>query len=507
MIRVFKHVSFRYKIPLRGAILVGLTAIVLSALFIHREYDYLRRDVLRDAESMGHVLAETLVVPMRQDDMWRAYELINAPARSGLDGTQDNVANVTMVLDNRQHIYVSTKPFAYPALHDPAEFNADYAALRETISRPGDDTPIATELPGSASIYVITPIVEDGVRLGTLVMNFSNAAFLPRFYGTVWRAVVVTIVVLAIVLPLNWYWGRRFAVPLVRLADCMDRVTTTKAGDLYCELYESDDEIGRAGAAFRRMLNGLREKEALEKEVVRTERLAALGRLSAGIAHEINNPLGGMLNTISTLKRHGHIDPLTGKAVSLLERGLLQVKETVAALLVEAKVTSRPLSPQDVEDVHTLLTPGIAKKSAHLVWECDLRGPLPLPSTPVRQILINLVLNATQAIEPKGHVYCHTYTAGDSLYLFVKNDGAPVPAALLEHLFEPFVQQNETGNGLGLWVTYQIVSQLGGEISVRSEAAQTVFVVSIPFGKADDRTPHPETVPDRGRPDHGRVAV
>jgi signal transduction histidine kinase len=229
------------------------------------------------------------------------------------------------------------------------------------------------------------------------------------------------------------------------------------------------------------MLRQLKEQERLEQQIVASERLAALGRLSAGIAHEINNPLGGMLNAVDTLKRHGRVDTMTARTLSLLERGLAHIRETVAALLVEAKLTPHPLSRDDVEDVMTLAQAEANRKAATLVWHSDLPEHVDLPATQVRQVLLNLLLNAVQAVREGGRVSCDITAQPGGVLLRVVNDGEHIGEAQLPYVFEPFSTSKETGHGLGLWVTYQVVNQLGGTIRVTSIPGETVFSVGLPY--------------------------
>ncbi len=233
--------------------------------------------------------------------------------------------------------------------------------------------------------------------------------------------------------------------------------------------------------ALRRMLSELQEKEALEKQMLHSERLAAVGRLAGGIAHEINNPLGGMLNAISTFKKHGSNDPQSLKTISLLERGLLQIKNTIAALLVEAKLENHPLTVQDIEDTRTLVLSDAHGKCAEFHWENDVIQTLPLPSTLVRQILINLLLNAIQAVEHRGRVRCHIYRDSTNLIVLVENGGRHIAAEQMSYLFEPFATGRKGGCGLGLWVIYQITQQLNGNIAVESEPGDTRFKVTLPI--------------------------
>ena len=191
----------------------------------------------------------------------------------------------------------------------------------------------------------------------------------------------------------------------------------------------------------------------------------------------------GMLTAIDTLKCYSDLDPRTMKTIALIVRGLTQIKDTVGALLVEAKINSRNLTPQDIEDVLTLITPMARKKALHIGWHNSLDEEVPLPATLVRQILINLLLNAVQAAAQQGEVTFDIGIADSQLQLSVANDGKMLSAEQIAHLFEPFSPLSEGGHSLGLWVTYQIVHQLGGHVTVKRESNnQMHFTVSIPIG-------------------------
>jgi signal transduction histidine kinase len=479
-----RDLSFRYKIPLRGVVLASITALLVTAALIYRDYEDLRRDLVTTSGHLARVLANTLVTPLVHDDVWRAFEIINSPFAAAARESSPQTAELIMILDARRRVYLATDPKQYPMLSDPGRANPDFYELWQFVEQTREFESRLVELAGSSKLYVVTPIVTDGVGLGTLVIGYSKSAFVPRVLGMVRGAALAMLAALAILLPASWYWAQRFARPLTDLATAMGRTGPTLPAPTDVKLYESRDEIGQLGAAFKSMLEGLREKEALEKEVVFAERLAAIGRLAAGAAHEINNPLGGMLNAISTFKQHGNDDPLTARTLSLIERGLLQIRDTMSALLVEAKVRSHPITRQDVEDTRTLVLADAHGKAARIDWSNELgEAALPLPSTPVRQILINLMLNALHAVEPGGRVGCRVSVDGASMHLVVSNDGAYIPQERMEVLFEPFATGRESGHGLGLWVTWQLVRQLGGTIIAQSEPGDTRFTVTLPLGE------------------------
>ncbi len=475
-----RDLSLRYKIPLRASLLVVVTAVAVTLSLMFREYDELKSDLIRASASMGRLLARTLVTPLVHDDVWRAYEIINSPFQaSSRDSGPQNAETVT-VLDARHRVYVSTQPAQYPMLVDAGRANPDLNALQDWLANTGEFESTSVELPNSDKLYVVTRVAADGVALGTLVLSYSKSAFAPRFYAIAKRAGIATLLAIAVVLPASWYWGQRFARPLVELAQSMGQVGTRIPKENEIRIQTSHDELGQVGTAYRAMLRELAEKEALKREIVVSERLAAVGRLAAGIAHEINNPLGGMLNAINTFKRHGSDAAVTSRTLSLLERGLLQIKNTVAALLVEARVEDHALTRQDIEDTHTLVLGNAHARSVGFQWENDIVEPIGVPSTLVRQILINLMLNAVQAAGASGSAAAHVYRDSRRLHIAVTNGGAHIPSERMEYLFEPFSPERADGHGLGLWVTYQIVRQLGGEVDVASEPGRTVFHVTVP---------------------------
>lgn len=475
--------SLSIKTPLRIAALVIITAILVTAVLVVREREELRRDLVSHSGNVARVLTKTLIEPMAHDDAWRAFEIINTPFQPNPDLEDKQVAEIVLVLDTGRRIYVSTNPRSYPMLGDPVRIDPDFAVVQRASAELATSEPSALVSPASSRMYMVAPILSDGVRLGTLVMGYSPSVFNRRFQRLIQQAAEVTLLVIAVLVPGGWYFGRRIAKPLIELSGAMEKVGPQVPAHLDYVAPPGRDEIGKLGTEFERMLQELRRKEALERRMIASDRLAAIGRLTAGIAHEINNPLGGMLNAISTYRRHGPDDPMAAKTLSLIERGLLQIKETVAALLVEAKVESHPLTRQDVEDTHLLVLPDAEAKDARFEWSNELDGPLSLPSTLTRQILINLLLNAVQAARPGGFVSCITGVRDGSLQIRVANDGSPIPADKLQYLFEPFSVLSGDGHGLGLWVTYQIVQQLGGRIDVRSDAKETVFSVLLPLSE------------------------
>jgi len=472
------NLSLRFKLPIWGSLLIVVTALILTTSLMAQAWDNLRRDTLKSAEDLGRTMARPLFTALLHDDVWRAYETVSLPFA---DNKESQLAKSLLVLDAGGKVYVSSDPETHPILSDLTVLGTDYQELKQRIAAVGDSAPVVLDRSDIPHIFVALPIANDSIRLGTLIVAYDKGLLWQRFEVLIERAVWITLLVLAILLPINWYWGGRMVTPLRLVTRRLSRIGSGDLANLEPGLYPYRDEIGQLYVAYDQMAAELREKVALKQEVIKTERMAAVGRLTASIAHEINNPLGGMLNAISTLKRYGQPDPQTQKTIALLERGLSQIKETVAALLVEAKVKTRPLAEQDIEDVRVLVAPTANKAKATVDWQIDLPESLPLPSTLVRQVLINLTLNAIQAAGNGGKVKINLSVDADRFRLIVENNGKLLSDEQRDSLFEPFSRFSEHGHGLGLWICYQIVTQLGGEIGAETRDGQTRFFVSLPL--------------------------
>jgi signal transduction histidine kinase len=475
--------SFRYKIPIWGSLLILVTAFAVSGVLMAEAYDELSEDLVINAKLLGRALSASLFPAMLNEDTWRAADTVSEPI-VGKNGAYPLQAETIFVLDNQLHIYAASHPKLTPLHTALAGLGPEYAVLAEQIPKIGEYDSQPIDVPHSNYLYVATPVAKDGVHLGTLIVVCDKKVFLPRFMHISWHGWFVGGLVLAVLLPINWYWGQRMTRPLVKLTTSMSELGTRLPTDLDPNLYVHDDELGRLFKAYNEMLTELKTKDELEKQMVQSERLAALGQLAAGVAHEINNPLGGMLTAIDTLRCHGELDPRTSRTIALIERGLAQIKDTVSALLVEARLKSRDLTPQDIEDVRTLIAPQARKKALHIGWRNALDRNLDLPATLIRQIMINLLLNAVQAATQQGTVDCEIGIVDGALQILVSNDGKTLTPEQMQHLFEPFSPLSEGGHGLGLWVTYQIVHQLGGFIAATRDDGVMHFTVNIPVEQA-----------------------
>ena len=316
----FRDLSYRFKIPFSVSVVILVTALIVSAVLIVRSYQYLRADLIASAESLGKTLSRALTPALLRDEMWQAYETIITPFDAPRELESDR--KVVVVVNTNQQVYVSSHPRLFRSLTPLAEVSKSYGELAAIAAKSASEAPFVAEDVLPSHIVVAVPVLsEDGIRLGTVLLIYAESLFLPRFWETVQQVLLSTLAVLAVLIPLGWYAGNRMVIPLLDLAHAMRRVGSEPPSQVRADLYLGGDEIGQLGRQFQTMLHELENKQALERQMIMSDRLASIGRLTAGIAHEINNPLGGMLNAINTCRKHGSVDPVTARTIRLLERG------------------------------------------------------------------------------------------------------------------------------------------------------------------------------------------
>ena len=240
-----------------------------------------------------------------------------------------------------------------------------------------------------------------------------------------------------------------------------------------------------------------RERTVMTHQVIETGRLASIGELAAGIAHEINNPVAIMVQEAGWIDDLLHDDnPTSTDNLAEIERAVGQIrtqgdrcKEITYKLLSFARKTDptvRAVVLNDmVDEVIGLTSQKTRYANVHIATELSPDLPsIQASPTEIQQVLLNLVNNAIDAIgKPGGTVTVVTRTEGDAVVLEVRDTGKGIPEANLGRIFDPFFTTKPVGQGtgLGLSICYGIVEKTGGSITVESEIEQgTTFTVSFP---------------------------
>jgi len=307
--------------------------------------------------------------------------------------------------------------------------------------------------------------------------------------------------------------SKRLSRPLLQLEAMAERVAEGERGVALAP--QSDDEIGKLTDAFNRMTVALGEREheltvlnrelegkvekrsrqlrerslellATREELLKAERLAALGTLAAGVAHEINNPAAIIRGNVEILLAElGDAGPGSEEALEIMQQ-----TERIAAITRNMLNMARHQNPQlEAFDCNALLDE-ILEQARHQVdfgsVTIERRYEAELPRVHsdrerLRQVLTNVVINGLQALAGKGTLELASRSEPDAVTLTVRDTGPGIDAETLDKIFNPFFTTRKAGTGLGLAISYALMQVLGGQITVQSTLGEgTIFTLRIP---------------------------
>jgi len=234
------------------------------------------------------------------------------------------------------------------------------------------------------------------------------------------------------------------------------------------------------------------DKLKLYAQLRHADRLATIGMLAAGVAHELNEPLGNILGFAQLAKKCSGVPALAKQDIEKIEAASLQARDIIQKLLVFARQRppkkTRVNLNQVVKDSLFFFEARCAKEGVELIRTLSPNLPeITADPAQLNQVLVNLVVNALQSISEAGRIKVETRFSNHSVYLIVEDTGAGMSKQVLEKIFVPFFTTKDVGQGtgLGLPVVHGIVAAHGGSIDVESKVGHgTRFEIQLPMGKS-----------------------
>ena len=329
----------------------------------------------------------------------------------------------------------------------------------------------------------VVPLFSDQKYLGVVRVRLSVAQLYEKAMYSAFLVLALVMVFVFIGSVLGTIVSRRMVKPLTAVTQGLEAVGRGEMTDFSPVPVKNRDEIGRLSVTFNQIMTELAEKKMLEEEIAMSEKLVALGRITAGVAHEVNNPLAGLLNCIDTLREHPNDKEMIDRYLPVIDQGLHQIKDIVHNLLVGLKIEEGDEieSIDHLDKLHELITAEIGGRDINVIWDNIADKDLQIPGK-LEQIVFNLLKNAVEVLPDGGTVTFKMYLNGAYLNIEVSDDGPGIPSKIRSQLFDPFFTTKPNGTGLGLWVVYRLTQNLEGIIEVESEKDEgTTFHVSVPI--------------------------
>ncbi|MHB9102803.1 MAG: sensor histidine kinase, partial [Sulfuricella sp.] len=324
---------------------------------------------------------------------------------------------------------------------------------------------------------------------------------------------VVSIVLISLLMVvIGWMLSRLVVRPLRHMDRCVEAVSSGRLDKLVAP--SGDREIISITQAFNHMIG---ELELRQKRLLRSEKLASLGTMLAGVAHELNNPLSNIsLSCQILLEEVGECDPEQGKELlEQIDEQTERARRIVRALLDFAR--DKPVKREKVQlaalfDEVLLFLKGETPPGVSIVTEIPAEIVLQADRRRLEQAFLNLIKNALEAIGESGEISIKAarhrltkenfvagqghdtrflgkcYAGAEAIDIEIRDSGPGIPADVLPRIFDPFFTTKDVGRGmgLGLFIVYEIVEEYNGCISVDSKPGRgTVFHLRLPLEPAD----------------------
>ncbi len=342
-----------------------------------------------------------------------------------------------------------------------------------------------------------------------------------REYHTAnWLCVVFTITTIIVISILMARFRRRIFNPLETLLEGSRQVA---AGNYSHRIrLEHDDEVSELADALNDMTQNFqmiqkdlnRKVRQRTREVVRSEKMASVGFLAAGIAHEINNPLASIAWSAEALEMRVHeifpdgdqesdATPESSadiqqmkKYLSMIQAEAFRCKEITASLLDFSRMGDPKKGPTNIADVVAtvveMLKPLSKYRDKNIHFRADYSVIATANAQELKQVALNLITNALGSVDEGGTVTIDLAAENDQAVLRVTDDGCGMTQEIKQHLFEPFFtrRRDGQGTGLGLSITYQIIQEHGGDIEPSSAGPGkgSTFVVRLPLLKQNEQS-------------------
>ena len=461
------------RIPLLVIALVLGVAGSTSALLLSFEVREQNRHLDEMAAAYLNALAVSLQPAVARRDVWEAFDVMDrASARRG---ALTPTSIIAVMHDGT--VLASSKPRQYPVGSKiAAELMTALQQAPGGSLRPEPDSALfMRDLPGDAG------------RDARVLATFDIAPLLASERASRTLLTSLTIGMAVFLAVTGWFVVRRMLQPTELLARHFAAAQGAVPPPLPDEVVASAaPEFGRLLHAINDTLKAGRERDAIAARLHTTERLAQLGRLAAGLAHEVNNPLAGILTALDTIETHGTDPAVTRRSLDLIRRGLHHIRDVVKANLVlyKAPVKAPLLAPDALENLVPLVRHSAGKHGVALDWDTRLRQPVAIDGTAVQQIALNLVLNAISASLPGMTVKVRAEWRPGVFELSVADHGPGLDQKWRTLLTAKNASAPPAEGGLGLWTAATLTQRLGGRLHCDlAYTPGTRIVVTVPLAE------------------------
>jgi signal transduction histidine kinase len=462
----FRNLPVTFRVPLVTATLMIVLGLVASQGVLTALRNVQDSRLVETAGLHLDGLSVALGPFVLRQDVWEVYDILER-AQTASDGQR---LLQTVVADERGQVLAASDPKRAPVGSDISTYEAGAVAPKD-VTMTGDPT-----------LRVMAPLRYQGREVGRIVAELDVTDLLAERRGVSLWLLFGNAAATAVLTFAGWLAVARILRPVGTLVRAMDATEGVPRPIAKADIPRGDPGFARLITTYNRMTTAVEERAEAERRLAERERFVSLGRLSSSLAHEINNPLGGLLNAADTIVTYADRPEVVRESGNLMLRGLKHMRDVARAILDQNRLdrTGQNLMAVDFEDLRLLFEPEVASREQTLDWRIAASDATlaVLLSAPVRQVTLNLLLNASEAAGIGGRVGLSVTNGADALSISVDDSGPGLGPDHLARLLSS--GPLPPGGGVGLRLAHDIVVGLNGQISHTRINGATVIRVDLP---------------------------
>jgi signal transduction histidine kinase len=477
--------TLRHRLTYLSLGLYVITLLLLTFIFVKRDESL----ITIQNEMLRRHLTETLAISITNTLLYQELELIEE------GGLIDNYIEEWMNNPelNVRSIRVTNPDGVVVASNDFREYGKEITSLGKIVITEKKQT-VVSKIRGLNSeqlLLVSTPLNISTRSWGNLSLTYSLESLHSALKDSriKYSAVTIAAILLSSIL-FATYMHYAFK-PITELRDFVIKVPDQS---WFRARVRKNDEIGDMANAFNEMLDKLEQVRELERETQekfhQAERVSVIGKLAAGVAHEIRNPLAGIENLVENLEKYKYDSRKFDQYSKAITDGLQRIEKTVDGLVSFAHQSDFLPKPTNLIEImeETLELTGYNLRKSNIKISWDIPESIPdvhIDGDQFRQVLLNIILNAITAMEETGGELKVGFKNENSkgIELYIEDNGIGIPVEQVDQIFDPFFTTHPVGKGtgLGLAVSDSIIEHHGGQLRVESdEGIGTRFTITLP---------------------------
>ena len=453
--RILDSIAVRISVSI--TLVVATTTIAVAWLILREEKRVLELELQRKGTYLAEVVAQQMIEPLLYEEKYVLYSILQSSMT-----VEEGIVVFAGVYDDKGRSIVSLESEENKTGYTKNSFNKIQSLM-------------VKEVPALQLYDISFPIIAKGLgTIGYLRLGVTKKFMIKTLEDVKRKLYLLSSLIIFSGIMAGLWMARKILGPILVLHKGVRRVGEGEVGVEVPVVGEG--EIKELALSFNKMSVKLKELidaiKAAQENLIRTEKLYAIGEFSAGVAHEIKNPLTSIKMLMQTVKHKNRA--LSAKDIEIIEGEINRIDHFIKEFLAFArpeKVEKTDVNLNGVlEEVITITKPKMEQSSINLVQSFSSSLPMIKGShDALKQAFLNLVLNAVQAMDGRGGTLgIETSVDGETLSVVIKDTGVGIPGKDINRIFDPFFTTKEDGTGMGLALTHNIINDHSGKIDIDS---------------------------------------